>query len=261
MGEINLNQAKELAVKVAVKVGKLLLDNIDNISEVKQKGKRDLVTNLDIEAEKIIIDAIEKEYPLHSIIAEESGVTHKGSEYTWVVDPIDGTMNFIHGNSPFRVAIGLLHKEESVLSVLYGPTNNRLAVAVKGQGAMINDKKIEVSKHNDLLESLVMTHLSSKKLPRLRTIVALENIFNNAMQIRVLGSGLAAMEYISSSKFDVFFNVETKIWDILPAVCLIEEAGGKVTDIEGNKITMESKSVLVTNGRVHDQMLELLKNI
>lgn len=261
MSEVNLNQAKELAIKVVVKVGKLLLENIDNISEVKQKGKRDLVTNLDVEAEKIIIDAIEEKYPLHSIIAEESGMTHRDSEYTWVIDPIDGTMNFIHGNSPYRVAIGLLHKDEPILTALYGPTNNRLAVAVKGQGATINDKKIEVTSHGNLLESLVMTHLSSKKLPRLRTIVALENIFNNAMQIRVLGSGLAAMEYISSGKFDVFFNVETKIWDILPAVCLIEEAGGKVTDIEGNKITMESKSVLVTNGKVHEKMVELLKNI
>jgi myo-inositol-1(or 4)-monophosphatase len=261
MTEVDLKKAKKIAEGVAVEVGKLLQENIDKVKEVRKKGARDFVTNLDVEAEEMIISAIEKEFSDHSIVGEEGDVKDKGSDYTWVIDPLDGTMNYIHAHPPFRVGIGLLYKNKPVLSVLYNPVKGNLYSAIKGHGATLNGKKIETTKHLSLSESLVMTHLSSKKTPRLRTILALENIFNNAMQIRIMGSGLASMSYVAHGKYDVFFNVSTSVWDIIPAVCLIEEAGGKVTDIDGNEITLASTSVLATNGRVHKKMLELLENV
>jgi myo-inositol-1(or 4)-monophosphatase len=125
----------------------------------------------------------------------------------------------------------------------------------------LNEKKITVNRNFELKNSVIMTHISSKKEARARTILALDSIFKKTLHMRMFGSGLAAMSYVASGKFDVFFNVQTYPWDILPGALLIQEAGGLVTDIEGNEITTESTSILATNGKVHDQMLHLLEDI
>ena len=125
---------------------------------------------------------------------------------------------------------------------------------------MLNGKKIIVSDNPDLKNSVVMFHLSSKKEPRTRTINVLEKVFQASMQVRMFGSSLASMSYIASGKFNVYFNVQLNTWDILPGALLVEEAGGKVTDIKGKKIGYESTSVLATNGKVHNQMLNVLEN-
>ena len=258
---MDTNQAKKISIECVKEAGKLLMENIDKVKEVSFKAKSDIVTNIDIQSEKIIVDKIKTNFPEHSILSEESGFVDQHSEYVWIMDPIDGTMNYYHASAPFRVALCLTYKQKPIISTIYNPIKDELYFAEAGQGATLNDKKIIVNDNFELKNSVVMTHISSKKEARARTILALDSIFKKTLHMRMFGSGLAAMSYVASGKFDVFFNVKTYPWDILPGAFLVQEAGGVVTDIEGNKITTESMSVLATNGKVHDQMLQLLKDI
>jgi len=258
---MDTNQVKKISIECVKEAGKLLMENIDKVKEVSFKAKSDIVTNIDIQSEKIIVDKIKTNFPEHSILSEESGFVDQHSEYVWIMDPIDGTMNYYHASAPFRVALCLTYKQKPIISTIYNPIKDELYFAEAGQGATLNDKKIIVNDNFELKNSVVMTHISSKKEARARTILALDSIFKKTLHMRMFGSGLAAMSYVASGKFDVFFNVKTYPWDILPGALLVQEAGGVVTDIEGNKITTESMSVLATNGKVHDQMLQLLKDI
>ena len=258
---MDTNQAKKISIECVKEAGKLLMENIDKVKEVSFKAKSDIVTNIDIQSERIIVDKIKTNFPEHSILSEESGFVDQHSEYVWIMDPIDGTMNYYHASAPFRVALCLTYKQKPIISTIYNPIKDELYFAEAGQGATLNDKKIIVNDNFELKNSVVMTHISSKKEARARTILALDSIFKKTLHMRMFGSGLAAMSYVASGKFDVFFNVKTYPWDILPGAFLVQEAGGVVTDIEGNKITTESMSVLATNGKVHDQMLQLLKDI
>ena len=258
---MDTNQAKKISIECVKEAGKLLMENIDKVKEVSFKAKSDIVTNIDLQSERIIVDKIKTNFPEHSILSEESGFVDQHSEYVWIMDPIDGTMNYYHASAPFRVALCLTYKQKPIISTIYNPIKDELYFAEAGQGATLNDKKIIVNDNFELKNSVVMTHISSKKEARARTILALDSIFKKTLHMRMFGSGLAAMSYVASGKFDVFFNVKTYPWDILPGALLVQEAGGVVTDIEGNKITTESMSVLATNGKVHDQMLQLLKDI
>lgn len=253
--------AKKIATESVKEAGKILMENLDKVKSISFKAKSDIVTDIDIQSEKIIIEKIKANFPDHSILSEESGFADLHSEYTWIMDPIDGTMNYYHASSPFRVALCLLYKKLPIISAVYNPIKDELCFAEAGKGATLNGKRIIVNENFDIKNSVVMTHISSKKDARARTILALDSIFKKTLHMRIFGSGLAAMSYVASGKFDVYFNVKTYPWDILPGALLVQEAGGVVTDIEGNKITTESSSVLATNGKVHEQMLQLLKDI
>jgi|SRR3989344_8391760 len=258
---MDITLAKKVAVEAAKEAGKLLNANFQEVKKMSFKGDNDMVTELDMQSEKIILDAIKSNFPDHDTLSEEAGIIGSGtSRYAWVVDPIDGTKNYYYGMNPYRVGICLLEDKKPILNILYNPTKNEIYTAQKGSGALLNDKKITVSNNADLKNSIVMFHLSSKKETRVRTIGMLQKISEATMSMRIFGSSLASMSYIASGKFDVYFTVQTSPWDFLPGALLIEEAGGKVTDIHGKEITSESTSVLATNGKVHDQMLELLKD-
>ena len=256
-----IDQVKKISTECVKEAGKLLIDNMDKVKKVTFKAKSDIVTDIDLQSERIMINKIKSIFPEHSILSEESGFADHHSEYLWIMDPIDGTMNYYHASPPFRVALCLMYKQKPILSAIYNPVKDELYYAQAGQGATLNDKRIVVNENFELKNSIVMTHISSKKDGRARTILALDSIFKKTLHMRMFGSGLAAMCYVASGKFDVFFNVKTYSWDILPGALLIQEAGGVVTDIEGNKITTESTSILATNGKVHDQMLQLLEDI
>ena len=163
--------------------------------------------------------------------------------------------------NPFRVAVCLLKNKEPIISAVYNPTKNELYFAAKNEGAVKNNKKIIVSDNSDLKNSVVMFHLSSKIEPRLKTLNILEKVFEESMHMRMYGSSLAQMSYIADGRFDAYFNIQSKPWDILPGALLVKEAGGIVTDIDGREINYESTSVLATNGKIHKKMLKLLKNI
>lgn len=258
---MDIELAKKVSIESVKEAGKLLMDNLDEIKKATFKAKSDMVTNVDIESEKLLINKIKKIFPEHSILSEERGFIDNDSKYIWILDPIDGTMNYYHCSPPFRVGVCLLKNKKPVISAIYNPVKDQLFFAERGKGATLNDKIIKVSNNSNLTNSMILTHLSSKKEARIRTIVALESIFKKTLHMRMFGCGLASITYVASGKFDVFFNVKTNPWDILPGVLLIEEAGGTITEINGEEITYNSTSVLATNGNVHDQILKLLEDI
>jgi len=258
---MDINLASNIAKEAVKNAGKLLMDHYGKPHEVSLKGKSDIVTDIDIASEKIILDAIKKHFPDHSILSEEGGGLKYSEKYLWITDPIDGTINYYYGAAPFRVALCLLEDKNPIITAIYNPLKDHLYFAQKGKGATMNGKKITVSNNSELKNSVIMAHLSSKREARVRTISVLDNIFSKSMHMRVFGSVTASMTYIASGKFDVFFNVKNEIWDILPGAFLVQEAGGIVTDVKGNKINYESDSVLATNGKVHKEMLKLLENI
>lgn len=258
---MDITLAKKIAIDAAREAGIVLNESFQKTKTMSLKGKGDIVTDIDVQVEKIILDAIKSSFPDHNILSEEAGTIGGNSPYTWVVDPIDGTTNYYYGMNPYRVGICLLENKKPILNVLYNPTKNEMYMAQIGGGAFINDKRIMVNNNSDLKNSVVMFHLSSKKEPRIKTLSILENIADGVMHMRMYGSSLAQMSYVAAGKFDVYFNISQKPWDILPASLLIQEAGGRVTDIKGGEITSDSTSVVATNGKVHDQILKLLENV
>jgi len=257
---MNFKIEKEIAINAVRGAGNILMDNFDKEKNMSFKGKGDIVTDIDFKSEKFIINLIKNNFPGHAILSEESGLIDNNSEYVWIMDPIDGTINYYHGVEPFCVALCLLKNGEPIISAIYNPVRGHLYFAEKGKGATLNENVIKVSNRN-LDSSVIMTHLSSKKDARDRLIPHLEEIFFKGMHIRMFGGGISAMTYVAAGNFDIFFNIKTNAWDFLPGTLLVQEAGGKVTDIGGGKITMDTTSVLATNGKSHDDMLALLKDI
>jgi myo-inositol-1(or 4)-monophosphatase len=253
---------KKVAISAVKEAGKFLDKHFQQHKDLSFKGRRDMMTDMDTKSEKVILDTIKSQFHDHAVLSEEAGlVGTENATYLWVVDPLDGTMNYYYGMNPYRVGICLLENKKPILNVLYNPTKDELYVAQKGRGAFLNDKKITVSDVSDLKNAVVMFHLSSKKDHRVKTINILEKVFEASMQMRLFGSTLASMSYIATGKFDAYFNISQKPWDILCGALLVQEAGGKVTDIHGGEITYESTSLVATNGKVHEQLLKVLDGI
>lgn len=258
---MNLRTAKQVGAEAVREAGEMLMKHFERLHKAKFKQKHDIVTKMDVQVEKLLMDRIREEFPDHNILTEESGAHYESSEYTWLVDPIDGTINYFHASPPFRVAMCLVKDKVPILSFIYNPIKEDLYVAEKGKGATKNGKRLRVSNNQSLARTIVMTHISSHINARARTLLALGSIFRKVLHIRVIGCGTAAITYIADAKFDVFFNISTNSWDILPGALLIEEAQGKATDISGGKLTIESTSILATNSKLHNKMLELLKKV
>jgi len=257
---MDLELAKTTLIDAVRGAGKIIMDNFDKEKNMSFKSKGDIVTEIDFKSEKFMIDLIEKNFPDHSILSEESGMIDKKSEYVWIMDPIDGTINYYHGADPFCVGMCLIKNNEPLISAIYNPARDYFYFAEKGKGTTLNGKPVKVSARS-LKDSVIMTHLSSKKETRDRLVSHLEKIYSNGMHMRMSGCGFSDITLVAGGKFDVLFNIKTNIWDFFPGVLLVEEAGGKVTDIKGEKINIKSTSVLATNGVAHEEMLILLKDV
>lgn len=253
--------AKQVSIDAVKAAGKLVMESFLKVHNYSFKAKSDIQLEIDKKSEELIIGMINESFPQASFLAEESGLKDTGSKYKWVLDPIDGTINYFNGTAPFRIALCLLDQDKPVMSTIYDPLKDELFFAQLGMGATLNGKKIQVTNNSDLSKSLVMTHLSSRKEPRLRAINVLDRVFDKVLHMRMLGCSAASFCYVAQGKFDVFFQVRTLPWDILPGALLIEEAGGKVTDMNGNKYGLNPVPVLATNGKVHDEMLELIRDV
>ncbi|MEN8192458.1 MAG: inositol monophosphatase family protein [Bacteroidota bacterium] len=222
----------------------------------------DFVTNIDKAAEQKIIEFIHKEYPTHNILAEESGKSNGNSDYTWVVDPLDGTMNFAHGLPIFSVSIGVMKKDEIIAGVIYDVMNDVIYSSEKGSGAYQNDRKIAVSDVNQLNKSLLVTGFpyNISENPK-NAFEKFTSFLKEARGVRRLGSAAIDCCYIAAGAFDGFWEVTLNAWDICAGQLLIEEAGGKVTTFNDQKIDYANYAnieLLATNGKVHQQMMEVL---
>ena len=220
-----------------------------------KEGINNLVTEADHAAEKAIIDVIQKEYPDHFILSEETGEIKTKSEYKWIIDPIDGTVNFANGIPLCCVSIGLEKNGKMILGSVYAPLLNELYVAEKGMGATLNDKKIAVSSKTELIKSCLVTgfpytYLDAPNGP----LQVFEKLIRQGIPVRRLGSAAIDLCWVAAGRFDGFYEHKLQAWDSSAGFLLIEEAGGKVTDFESDIYSPYQPHILATNGHIHEEL-------
>ncbi|MGD8778102.1 MAG: inositol monophosphatase family protein [Ignavibacteria bacterium] len=231
-----------------------------NFSIEFKTNASNLVTEIDKKSEETIKNFIKKEFPGHAIIAEESGEDLTGSEYTWVVDPLDGTTNFAHGLPLFSVSIGVVKNNETVCGVVYDVMQDNMYTSEKGGGAFCNGKELKVSDNDKLEESLLVTGFPYDIAENpYKTLEKFNAFVLNSRAVRRLGSAAIDFCYVASGVFDGFWEVHLHPWDLCAGMLLVEEAGGVVTNFNNEKINTFAKQILATNGKVHEKMLEILQ--
>lgn len=259
---------KELkfAIKLAKDAGKIVIDGLDKVVVKKSKAdKRDIYTNIDREAERMIINRIKKKYPHHKIYGEEYGKIDAESDYVWIIDPIDGTKYYVAGIKLFDVSIALWKGDTPIVGVVYSPALNDIYFAEKGKGAFHNQKRLRVSNINRLNESIIYLDITgSNKLKTEEqkiTMRRLELIFKNVYRFRAFGLGAVACCYVAQGGYDGYFDLtgKEKILDIAAGITIAKEAGAKVTGLDGKYHGQDTSNIVITNGKIHNKFLKLLK--
>ncbi|MBU1871867.1 MAG: inositol monophosphatase [Candidatus Omnitrophica bacterium] len=257
MGNLaELSLRKKIALAAARQAGKLLLDRFGHINKIKSKGDRDMVTDIDLAAESIIKNQIIKNFPCDSIISEENS-RQRISDYKWIVDPMDGTHNYIHNINIFGTSIALAYKDEVVLGVIYMPRDEELYWAQKKKGAYLNSKPISVSARNIKQATLIFD--SSLRYQKVRMLKGMSNLVDKVFNLRMFGSTVRGLSYVAEGKAELEVEYNDKVWDFAAGLLLVEEAGGRVTDLKGNKWGINSKGYIASNGKIHREILLLLK--
>jgi myo-inositol-1(or 4)-monophosphatase len=250
-----------VAIEAAKEAGKYLKMNLGKVKNIERKKEEiNLVTEIDKGSERKIIEHIKSKFPHHSILAEESGEAKFESDYKWIIDPLDGTTNYTHSFPVFCVSIALEYKGEVILGVVYDPNFDELFWAEKGKGAFLNGKRINVSKTDKLIKSMLATGFpyNVRENPD-NCIEHFVNFLMEAQAIRRLGSAALDLVYVACGRLDGFWEVDLNPWDVAAGKIIIEEAGGIITDFYGNKFNIYTKGVVASNGLIHQQMLEVIK--
>lgn len=250
----------EMAEVIARQAGAVLLEGYGQVHHVQQKGVIDLVTEFDKRSEDVIISFIQKEFPDHAILAEESGSNQAISEYQWVIDPLDGTTNFAHGIPVFSVTIALLRNNSPVVGVAYDPLRNEMFSAEAGQGATLNNKPIHVSSEADLGKAVMSTGFPYDLRTNPRNNFAQFVQFQLRTQaVRHLGSASLDCAWTAMGRLDGYWEFGVKPWDIGAGALIVREAGGCVTSVDGDEDFLSGDSILVSNNLLHEQMLRVLR--
>ncbi|MFH1457424.1 MAG: inositol monophosphatase family protein [Patescibacteria group bacterium] len=251
------------AIKAAKAAGNLLHTEFlkNNRIPFSYKDKFDIQANLDIESAKIIKKIIKNKFPHHSIWGEESGKKINDSDYLWIIDPLDGTINFANNLEEYCISIALFKEGLPYLGVIFQPTSKRLYVAKKSCGATLNGKPIKVSKESKLINMLVATDMTSKEPYRTDSFDIMKKISLHTRHIRIFGSCALHLARLAEGKFDFYFKNLFDIWDFAAGAIIAKEAGGKVTDFSGKEISIYSKNILVSNGVSHTKLLNLFNQI
>ena len=247
----------------AVKAGAGELSRFFNKSFTisNKQGINNLVTEADHAAEKAILDIVKNEFPDHYILSEEAGEIIQDSNYKWIIDPIDGTVNFAHGIPICCVSIAIEHNNEIIMGVVYNPNLNELFFAEKGGGSTLNEKKINVSEKPNVITACLVTgfpytYLDVPNGP----LQIFEKFIRKGVPVRRLGSAAIDLCWVAAGRFDGFYEHKLEAWDSAAGFLIVEEAGGRVSDFKGNKFSPYQPHILATNGKIHDEMLEVINN-
>lgn len=250
-----------IAVKAARRAGAIINRASQDIGTltIKSKNFNDFVSEVDIAAERTIIDTLKETYPTHSFLGEESGASSNQSDFVWIIDPLDGTTNFLHNFPQYCVSIALQHKGEITQAVIYEPNRNDLYTATKGRGAFLNDKRIRVSKCDKLQESLIGTGFPFRDFKHLDTYMDMfKSMLQKTTGIRRPGSAALDLAYVANGSLDGFWEIGLSPWDIAAGGLLVQEAGGIISNLSGKEGWLQSGNVLAASPKIYDAMVNTL---
>ena len=251
-----------LIIKACMKASRSLIRDFGEIEnlQVSTKGPGDFVTSADKRTEKILIDELQKAHPEYGIITEETGIINKSNtEKRWVIDPIDGTMNFLNGIPQFAISIGYEEKGEIICGVIFNPIINEMFIAEKGNGAYLNNSRIRVSNKNKIKDALLVTG-GPKGNSKIKNKIFSEyiNVSNNVSNVRKFGSAALDIAYVACGRFDGYWQRELNYWDIAAGIIILKEAGGFIEFFEEEKSTPLKKNILASNSFIHEELRELI---
>jgi myo-inositol-1(or 4)-monophosphatase len=226
-----------------------------------KEGINNPVTEADHASEKAIMAIIKAKYPDHYILSEEAGKIVQDSTYKWIIDPIDGTINFAHGIPLNCVSIAIEHEGEMILGAVYNPHMNEFYFAEKGKGTTLNDKPIQVSTETEVIKACLVTGFPYTYLDMANgPLEIFERFIRKGVPVRRLGSAAIDLCWVAAGRFDGFYEHKLEAWDSAAGYLIVEEAGGKVTDFKGDKYSPYQHRILATNGNIHDEMLAVINN-
>ena len=228
--------------------------------QVSSKGPGDFVTSADKRTEKILIEELQKAHPEYGIITEETGIINKSNtKNRWIIDPIDGTFNFMNGIPQFAISVGYEEESEIKCGVIFNPIMNEMFCAEKGNGAYLNNSRIRVSKKNKIKDALIVTG-GPKRSSKIKDKIFSEyiNVSNNVSNVRKFGSAALDMSYVACGRFDGYWQRELNYWDIAAGIIILKEAGGFVDFFEDDSSTPLKKNILASNSFIHEELSKLI---
>jgi myo-inositol-1(or 4)-monophosphatase len=251
---------KNTLLKATAASGKIIKENFDSsFSVFNKEGINNLVTEIDHKSEEAIIDVIKADFPDHYILSEEVGAIVQESEYKWIIDPIDGTVNFANGIPICCVSIGVEQAGKMILGAVYNPFINELFVAQRGFGATLNDKKIHVSTKSELIKSCMVTGFPYTYLDEANgPLQVFEKFIRKGIPVRRLGSAAIDLCWVAAGRFDGFYEHQLSAWDSAAGFIIVEEAGGKVTNLKGEPYNPYKPGLIATNGLIHDDLVRVV---
>lgn len=259
-----MNPMLNTAVQAARKAGRLITQSFDRIDTltITEKAQNDFVTEVDKASENSIIETLRKSYPDHKIIAEESGVSDDGKDdFVWIIDPLDGTANFIHSLPHFAVSIALRYQGKLHQAVVYDPMRNELFTASRGNGAMLNDRKIRVSQSQHLKHALIGTGFPFRHPECFEEFLAtFKTLFPQTGGMRRAGAAALDLAYVGTGRLDGYFEAKLQPWDIAAGALIVKEAGGLVGDFDGQESYLETGNIIAANSKIFKALLKNIKN-
>ena len=253
-----IKERKGIAIKAAQQVGEILINNFKKPIKIKSKKDKSLVTEIDLAAERKIVELIKSKYPQDNILSEENKFKTSDSDFRWIIDPLDGTHNYIRRIEIFGTSIALEFKGKMILGVIYLPLTKKLYLAEKSKGAYLNSRRINVSKRN--LKNSTMVYDSSIRYNKKPILASLEKIVDKVFNLRMFGSSVYHLSSIAEGKIDLDIEFNDKLWDFAAGLLLVEEAGGKATDFAGKKWNSSTKGYIASNGIIHQKVLRSIRS-
>jgi myo-inositol-1(or 4)-monophosphatase len=256
-----MNPTTNIAVRAARQAGSVIMRSFSRLDAltVSEKHTNDFVSEIDRNAEQAIIDTIRRAYPNHAILAEESGV-HGKDTYQWIVDPLDGTTNYLHGFPQFSVSIALTHRGRLESAVVYDPLRDEMFTADRGGGALLNDRRLRVTEQRSLNGALLGTGIPYRDQRYIDAYLGmLKDLTKETAGIRRPGSAALDFAYVAAGRLDGFWELGLSVWDFAAGALLVQEAGGTVSDIRGGSRYMESGNVITANVHLHRALVEKIR--
>lgn len=248
-----------IAIKAARAAGDVIIRHLEKLEQVRvsEKSGREYVSEVDLLAEQAIIQTIHKAYPEHGFIAEESGLHEGHEDYTWIIDPLDGTNNYLHGFPFYAVSIALKYKNKLEHAVVYDPLRHECFSASRGRGAQLNDRRIRVSKQFVMDNALLCTGFQINDSEAMKkSMPAFESMFGACRSVRRTGSAALDLAYVAAGRVDGFWDFNLRLWDIAAGILLIKEAGGMVSDVLGGEGYMQSGNVIAGNPKIFKSLIQ-----